>query len=948
QPHPGRAVEEAHGGGFNLLYPKYNTNAGGNNGDIADLFGSKPSLKGVFDGTTNPNTNLYNSTAAVPVGGQNTASGISIFDIEPTPGGGDDAMNFTMGAALPVQLTSIDITNSSEVVITAAVPLTQGNSAGLSHIKSPTNANGTFQYAWSSSNTSVVTVTPTAGDSGMTATINSVTPGSADITLTVRQDLGSDGSVDITMTDTISVSVTNISHTGSNWYVKVGGSGDGSGNNWDNAAGDLSLVMHLADDGDNIYVAEGTYTPTRDVGGASPADVRNRTFSVEKSYTLSGGYPNTAAGTDRSVRDPWTYRTVLDGENVSYHVMRLFSVAVTVDVDGFTLTRGNAIGTSGRGGGVYIEGGYPSPGNSSSSTFRNCRFIDNISTGHGPAAMADGYGGSSGVNASFINCTFSGNFSSGERGTVMWDGDTYGVLSFENCTFFNNNSSSPEVDAVILTRTTTTVKNCTFVDNFWTAGASARYAIRREGGTVTVSNSLFVRSGITANTNGGLADGGYNIFGPNPGVSLNTTSLSLADSAVNVDPFGPAYNGGANETLALISGSPAINKISSGYPATDQRGVARPVGAGGDVGAFEFEGAAPVSPMTMNPKTIVALVGDRNLIFTVWPTDSGTTVPTSGTWSSSNSAVASVVSTTPSAAGYPRGRVSALTAGFSEITYTSGSMTASGRVEIIRTSGSPPVPIPESEPEPEPSPDFSGLPIERISDADSTLIAGGETLDLVYPEPTDVTVSENPSEGFEPADDELVVRGESRMFEITYDASNIKDEDAAKIPALAIELSLSTDIDNAEYAADIEEFFSKYGVFKQISGQVFDLARIVNDSGIPLRDVFSVSMSEHSLPCVEVTARICLIDSDSARVTMAAGSKGAFILIYDGKKDGKWSDPIFVAERTYDAVTSSDQPPNANNDNDNNSSGGEGCIAGGVAGASVAAALLGLMLRKKR
>ncbi|MDR3166161.1 MAG: M6 family metalloprotease domain-containing protein, partial [Synergistaceae bacterium] len=35
QPHPGRAVEEAHGGGFNLLYPKYNTNAGGNNGDIA-------------------------------------------------------------------------------------------------------------------------------------------------------------------------------------------------------------------------------------------------------------------------------------------------------------------------------------------------------------------------------------------------------------------------------------------------------------------------------------------------------------------------------------------------------------------------------------------------------------------------------------------------------------------------------------------------------------------------------------------------------------------------------------------------------------------------------------------------------------------------------------------------------------------------------------------------
>jgi hypothetical protein len=171
--------------------------------------------------------------------------------------------------------------------------------------------------------------------------------------------------------------------------------------------------------------------------------------------------------------------------------------------------------------------------------------------------------------------------------------------------------------------------------------------------------------------------------------------------------------------------------------------------------------------MTMNPKTIVALAGDRNLLFTVWPTAGGTTVPTSGTRSSSNPTVASVVSTTPSAAGFPRGRVNALAPGFSEISYASGSMTASGRVEVIRTSGSPPAPEPT--PDDSASSAFSGSPIERISNADSTLTAdGGETLVLFYPEPTNVTVLENPSEGFELATDSgLVVTGEPRALEIT-------------------------------------------------------------------------------------------------------------------------------------------------------------------------------------
>jgi hypothetical protein len=61
---------------------------------------------------------------------------------------------------------------------------------------------------------------------------------------------------------------------------------------------------------------------------------------------------------------------------------------------------------------------------------------------------------------------------------------------------------------------------------------------------------------------------------------------------VGVDPLLEplARNGGPTATHALIGGSPAVDAAGSeSAPATDQRGVARPVGAGPDMGAFELD-----------------------------------------------------------------------------------------------------------------------------------------------------------------------------------------------------------------------------------------------------------------------------------------------------------------------------------------------------------------------
>jgi CSLREA domain-containing protein len=50
-----------------------------------------------------------------------------------------------------------------------------------------------------------------------------------------------------------------------------------------------------------------------------------------------------------------------------------------------------------------------------------------------------------------------------------------------------------------------------------------------------------------------------------------------------------AFNGGPTETEALLLGSPAIDAgAADGCPQHDQRGVARPQGAGCDIGAYEF------------------------------------------------------------------------------------------------------------------------------------------------------------------------------------------------------------------------------------------------------------------------------------------------------------------------------------------------------------------------
>jgi hypothetical protein len=108
-------------------------------------------------------------------------------------------------------------------------------------------------------------------------------------------------------------------------------------------------------------------------------------------------------------------------------------------------------------------------------------------------------------------------------------------------------------------------------------------------GVTTLVSTLLVNNSDRNCAVGAVADGGYNIS------SDASCGFSLSTSLAGTDPtLGPlADNGGPTQTMALLAGSPAVNRIPAGVNgcgtdvATDQRGLPRPVGPGCDVGAYE-------------------------------------------------------------------------------------------------------------------------------------------------------------------------------------------------------------------------------------------------------------------------------------------------------------------------------------------------------------------------
>jgi predicted outer membrane repeat protein len=239
--------------------------------------------------------------------------------------------------------------------------------------------------------------------------------------------------------------------------------------------------------------------------------------------------------------------------------------------------------------------GYYAPLTVSNSTFVNNSF----GSGLGAAILMQN------AALTIANSTFSGN-SAGSGGGAIY---TNGITTITNSTFYNNSTSSGggaiEIDGS--SGATLTVTNSTFSTNTATNGGNAIYA--PAGGKATLYNTILASEGasnagncLAAPNSSQFVDGGGNLNDD----TTNTCHFGGTNSGFGVPDSGTegldlsqlANNGGPTQTIALLANSVAISSgIGANCPATDQRGVARPVGGefpSCSSGAYQFTSSQPV------------------------------------------------------------------------------------------------------------------------------------------------------------------------------------------------------------------------------------------------------------------------------------------------------------------------------------------------------------------
>ncbi|MGE5139675.1 MAG: choice-of-anchor Q domain-containing protein [Rudaea sp.] len=163
-----------------------------------------------------------------------------------------------------------------------------------------------------------------------------------------------------------------------------------------------------------------------------------------------------------------------------------------------------------------------------------------------------------------------------------------GAADVTNSTFAGNNASG---SAVLANSGTLALTSSTVTGNGTSLGAGP--AIENYFAEAVIRNSIVANNGggDCLKTGGTLADGGYNLGGDDSCFYSSTSKLNVR---VKFDPAGLRQNGGPVKTLALLKDSAGIDAIPQGVNgcgsavATDARGVARPQGAGCDIGAFEL------------------------------------------------------------------------------------------------------------------------------------------------------------------------------------------------------------------------------------------------------------------------------------------------------------------------------------------------------------------------
>ncbi len=213
-----------------------------------------------------------------------------------------------------------------------------------------------------------------------------------------------------------------------------------NGSSWQLAHKYLQDALAAVQPGDQIWVAEGTYKPDQGAS-ATPFD-RNSTFLLVDTVHMYGSFAGSES--DPNERDIENHPTILTGDLVgdddndpnhfsnnsdnAYHVVTIQDPNIILD--GFTITRGHADGSSGAG----IFSNVTASVNEIVPEIQNCTFIENLATGKGGGMYVEQDSWAPVIRS----CVFRNN-QSGRGGAVGLLGN-YNDIEILNCDFFQNTS----------------------------------------------------------------------------------------------------------------------------------------------------------------------------------------------------------------------------------------------------------------------------------------------------------------------------------------------------------------------------------------------------------------------------------------------------------------------------------------------------------------------------
>jgi Right handed beta helix region len=357
-------------------------------------------------------------------------------------------------------------------------------------------------------------------------------------------------------------------------YVNINATGTNAGTSWANAFTSLQGALDVAVSGDQIWVAAGTYLPSKDpFGNATPTDAGDKTFYLKNGVSIYGGFVGTETALNQRTSGN---ETILTGYGIGcYHVVLSVADDNTTLLDKLTITKGSVAPISNstsitvesqtiartKGAGLYNKNsnivlnnvfiisnnGMGIYNDNSSPTVQNAVFYDNSYVYFSPFPVSNHSGvySENTSNPTIVNCTFFKN--------------DYGSI------YGNNNC------AII-------IKNCIFIPK--TTGAEM---FAYPGSTITVSNSSL--PSVSSNYTGAVYPNittSNNLFAQNPQF-ISETNLQGLDNKW----------GNADDGLQLKGPSPCINTGTSvGALSSDITGLARL--GNPEMGAYEYNNTCPI------------------------------------------------------------------------------------------------------------------------------------------------------------------------------------------------------------------------------------------------------------------------------------------------------------------------------------------------------------------